>query len=98
MKLKRLQGIWKNAAIAYHQSTASEIVGWYYSRYCMSDTLDKKSILGEVQQIYPKVINFSLDPFVVMIYVAADKTLKIKYRSTGTRIGYTYYMEELERS
>ncbi len=95
MKLKQLKDDWRKAALAYHQSLASEIAGWYYSRYCIGEAIDKDAVLAELKQSYPEIVGLGLEPFIVSIRVENTGLLKIKYRSTGTRIGYTYTIEPL---
>lgn len=96
MKLKQLKNGWRKAALNYHQSLASEIAGWYYSRYCMGEAIEKDVVLAELKQSCPEVIGLGLEPFIVSIRVENTGLLKIKYRSTGTRIGYTYTTEPSE--
>lgn len=93
MKLKQLKEDWRKAALNYHQNLASEIAGWYYSRYCIGEAIDKDAVLAELKQSYPEVVGLGLEPFIVSIRVENTGLLKIKYRSTGTRIGYTYTIE-----
>lgn len=71
------------------------MVGWYYSRYCAGEAIDQETIFKEIRQVYPKVENLELDPFIVTVRMDTTGLLKIKYRSTGIRIGYTYKTEQL---
>lgn len=95
MKLKQLKDDWKKATLNYHQSLASEIAGWYYSRYCMGEAIEKDAVLDELKQSCPEIVGLWVEPFMVSIRVENAGLLKIKYRSTGTRIGYTYTTEPL---
>ena len=62
----------------------------------MSEAIDKDAVLNELKQSCPKIIGLGLEPFIVSIRVENTGLLKIKYRSTGTRIGYTYTTEPSE--
>ena len=96
MKLKHLKDDWKKSALAYHQSLASEIAGWYYSRCCMGEAIEKDAVLTELKQSCPEIVGLWVEPFMVSIRVENAGLLRIKYRSTGTRIGYTYTIEPSE--
>lgn len=90
MKLKQLQGVWKEAAETYQQSFAADVAGWYYSRCHIGETIDREAVLKELQEYYPEISGLELNPFTIIISVKDAGFLRIKYRSTGMRIGYTY--------
>ena len=78
MKLKQLKEDWRKAALNYHQNLASEIAGWYYSRYCIGEAIDKDAVLAELKQSHPEIVGLGLEPFIVSIRVENTGLLKIK--------------------
>lgn len=93
MKLTHLTGIWKETADAYMQDIASEIIGYSYSQYCMGYSIDRNTILEETKQLFPPIQDLQLEPFTVILQVGDAGRLRIKYRSQGMTIGYTFTIE-----
>lgn len=93
MKLKQLQGVWKEAAESYQQDFAADVAGWHYSRCHIGETIDQKAVLEQLQKYYPEISGLELNPFTIIIRVKDAGFLRIKYRSTRRMIGYTYTIE-----
>ena len=94
MKRSKLKGIWKKAITEFEESCASDILGFWYSRYCMDEDVDCDRVLAEARQECPLVSDLELNPYMVTLQTEEGK-LHTKYRSGGTIIGHTYFMEPI---
>ena len=49
MKRKKLTGFLEKAAKEYEESFAADMLGYWYSRHCLGESVDRKLILEEAK-------------------------------------------------
>ena len=89
MKRKKLTGFLEKAAKECEESFAADMLGYWYSRHCLGESVDRKLILEEAKEECGLVRDVELEPFTVVLETEGGD-LRIRYRSTGAAIGYTY--------
>lgn len=89
MKRKKLNGVWADAVQEFEQSFAFDIIGYYYSRKCMGEEIDREAVLKEAAAECPAVVDLELEPYAITLRTGQGN-LKILYRSKGVQIGHTY--------
>lgn len=94
MKRKDLKGKWEEAVKQYENSWAPDILGWWFSRYCLGEILDLDLVLEDVREECPLIAAIELEPYFEVILKIESGKVRIRFRSRKTkRIGYTYWLE-----
>lgn len=94
MKREDLKGTWKKAAERFEDGWAPDILGWWYSRHCLGEELDLPMILQEVKEECPLISAIELEPHFEAILDTENGKMRIRYRSQGTVIGHSYFLEK----